>query len=466
MKGGHKRLRLRWFLVFAVLASIMALPSPLSPVSDIAHATAGGACNRTFADVDAHYYMCDALAYLSTYPAPPTGPAVGGYTCPSGTCFYPHNGVTRGQFSKMLALSFGWTYGGSTQDFSDVPPGSTFYTYIEAAYTRGIISGYGNPTCSNYGVAAPCFLPNNSVTRGQIAKMTSNATGYGDDVSSRQPTYADVASGSTFFTYIERLTIHEADAPYPPDIAQPAGYNACPATSPQKPCYYPNVSANRADAVQAVYLTLPSSSSYAQVFPHRYGGQPGTDWDAIYAYVTTPDPGIIPGNWVATPVGISLLYSTHFVESGAQKYCPTSSTCYNSPYASWSSDDANGYYQNTGIRLTPGQGYTYRSDPDGAGIWKPQWCDANQCQGILNSPNNDTGNLGISYLSYFVVGGESPNLNQHWGNIYIYNVSARHHNGNWTTGSASCYDPLLVPVSAGYGTYSMPCANGSWTVNY
>jgi hypothetical protein len=52
-----------------------------------------------------------------------------------------------------------------TPTFSDVPPGSTFYRYVETAVAHGIIEGYDDGT----------FRPGNSATRGQIAKIVYNA---------------------------------------------------------------------------------------------------------------------------------------------------------------------------------------------------------------------------------------------------------------------------------------------------
>jgi hypothetical protein len=49
--------------------------------------------------------------------------------------------------------------------FSDVPIGSTFYTYVRCMACRGIITGYS----SGCGTGNPCFRPNNNVTRGQLA---------------------------------------------------------------------------------------------------------------------------------------------------------------------------------------------------------------------------------------------------------------------------------------------------------
>jgi hypothetical protein len=79
--------------------------------------------------------------------------------------FRPNNTVTRGQISKMIVTAFGWainTSGGP--HFTDVPTSNPFYGFIETAFNRAVISGYGTT-----------FLPNNAVTRAQLSKMLYQA---------------------------------------------------------------------------------------------------------------------------------------------------------------------------------------------------------------------------------------------------------------------------------------------------
>jgi hypothetical protein len=78
--------------------------------------------------------------------------------------------------------------------FSDVPVGSTFYSFVECLACRGIVSGYDDGT----------FHPNNEITRGQIAKMVSNAADINDDPG--QQIFEDVDPANTFFTWINRLS--------------------------------------------------------------------------------------------------------------------------------------------------------------------------------------------------------------------------------------------------------------------
>jgi hypothetical protein len=134
---------------------------------------------------------------------------VNGYIsgCSSGNpCFKPNNNVTRGQLSKIVANAAGFNDPPSGQLFEDIRPGSTFYQYVYRLATRNIISGYA---CG--GPNEPCippddlpyFRPNNNATRGQISKIVANAAGFNDPPGDR--IFQDVAPGSTFFNFIQRL---------------------------------------------------------------------------------------------------------------------------------------------------------------------------------------------------------------------------------------------------------------------
>jgi hypothetical protein len=79
--------------------------------------------------------------------------------------------------------------------YTDVPPSNTFYTAVTCLSSRGIVSGYGDCT----------FRPSNPVTRGQIAKIISLSAGFTEPVPSGRQSFEDVAHGSTYWEYIERL---------------------------------------------------------------------------------------------------------------------------------------------------------------------------------------------------------------------------------------------------------------------
>ncbi len=127
---------------------------------------------------------------------------MGGY---SDNTFRPNNNITRGQLSKIVANSAGFSEPVSGQTFEDVEPGSTFYQYVERMANRGIIGGYpcgsaGEP-CA--GGNRPYFRPNANATRGQISKIVSEAKSY-DHLPASQ-TFEDVPATSTFYLWIERL---------------------------------------------------------------------------------------------------------------------------------------------------------------------------------------------------------------------------------------------------------------------
>ncbi len=91
--------------------------------------------------------------------------------------------------------------------YVDVPPGSEFYPYIRCLACRKIANGYA---CG--GPGEPCdpnntgyFRPFMSITRGQIAKMVSNAAGFGEDPGPQ--IFEDVPVSHPFYAFINRLTM-------------------------------------------------------------------------------------------------------------------------------------------------------------------------------------------------------------------------------------------------------------------
>jgi hypothetical protein len=84
--------------------------------------------------------------------------------------YRPGNFVTRGQLTKIVVVAAmqiqSWALlNPATPSFSDVPPGSTFYQYIETAVCHQVLGGYADGT----------FQPSNNAFRGQIAKIVYNA---------------------------------------------------------------------------------------------------------------------------------------------------------------------------------------------------------------------------------------------------------------------------------------------------
>jgi hypothetical protein len=150
---------------------------------------------------------------------------INGYPCggPGEPCdpdsnpyFRPQNLVTRGQITKIVSNSAGFSDLPVGQDFEDVPSGHSFYTYTQRLAVRGIMNGY---PCG--GAGEPCIPPDNRPyfrpgafsTRGQVAKIVSNAAGFIDPPVGQ--TFEDVPPGHTFYTYVERLASRNVMQGYP-----------------------------------------------------------------------------------------------------------------------------------------------------------------------------------------------------------------------------------------------------------
>ncbi len=153
--------------------------------------------------------------------------------------------------------------------FEDVPPGSTFYDFVECMGTRGIISGYpcggvGEPC---YTPAKPYFRPNANVTRAQASKMVVSAAGWTDPVPSTQWTFQDVPPGSTFWLWIE-------------DLAGRGIIGGYPCGGPGEPCVAPtyrpyfrltnNLTRGqlaKIDAQAAAFTETPTGQTFEDVPP-------------------------------------------------------------------------------------------------------------------------------------------------------------------------------------------------------
>ncbi|MFL5731598.1 MAG: S-layer homology domain-containing protein [Chloroflexia bacterium] len=115
----------------------------------------------------------------------------------SDSTFRPGNLTTRGQFGKVIVLAQSWLiYTPPTPTFRDVPTTHAFYTYIETAYSHGVVSGY------DCGTNCLEFRPGNNVTRGQVCKVVALAEGW-PTYTPPTPTFRDVPATHAFYSYIE-----------------------------------------------------------------------------------------------------------------------------------------------------------------------------------------------------------------------------------------------------------------------
>jgi hypothetical protein len=179
----------------------------------------------------------------SSTPVPPTGTpcAFGQFSdVPHSSTFYPHvtclvnrgiisgyadctfrpnYDVTRGQLSKIVGAAANLPAPApGQQTFEDVPTDHTFWQWIEALSSAGVINGYA---CG--GAGEPCvppgnrpyFRPSAGATRGQISKIVANAAGLKEPVPGGQQTYEDVPAEHPFYLWVERLSSRGYMGGYP-----------------------------------------------------------------------------------------------------------------------------------------------------------------------------------------------------------------------------------------------------------
>ncbi|MDQ6694986.1 MAG: S-layer homology domain-containing protein [Chloroflexota bacterium] len=154
-----------------------------------------GPCNMLFYDLPDSSWAYSFISNLYCMRV------VSGY--PDGL-FRPNGNSTRGQFTKVVVLASGWNlFDPVTPTFSDVPPGSTYYTYIETANLRGVLGGYADGT----------FLPNNPVSRAQAAKILVLASNWTPEYP-RSPTFVDVLPDNWAYGYVQSEVSHNVIGGY------------------------------------------------------------------------------------------------------------------------------------------------------------------------------------------------------------------------------------------------------------
>ena len=112
-----------------------------------------------------------------------TGKNMGLFTGYSDGTYRPNADITRGQITKIavnaaiIADPAHWSLSNpSTNTFTDVAVGSTFFRYVETAAEHRLVSGYA---CG--GAGEPCDPQNRpyfrwgaNATRGQVSKIVAN----------------------------------------------------------------------------------------------------------------------------------------------------------------------------------------------------------------------------------------------------------------------------------------------------
>jgi hypothetical protein len=227
------------------LAPTTGTPVPLSATPTI--------CPIQFTDVppgSTFYPFVRCLAcrgIINGYPCGGPGEPCDGNNDPY---FRAGNPVTRGQLSKIVSNSAGFSDAQPDRLFEDVAVGSTFHDFIGRLATRGYISGYpcGGPG-EPCGVGnLPYFRPNNNASRGQISKIDSNAALFNEDPTGQQ--FEDVQMGSTYYTYTYRLVTRAIMSGYP------CGGAGEPCGPGNLPYFRPNNNATRGQTSKIVSNTF------------------------------------------------------------------------------------------------------------------------------------------------------------------------------------------------------------------
>jgi hypothetical protein len=130
--------------------------------------------------------------------------------------FRPANEVTCGQIAKIVSNSAGYSEPPGPQIFEDVPPGHTFFEFVQRLAYRGILAGY--PCGSDVEPCVPpgnlpYFRPANNASRGQLAKIACRA--YNCVGIPAEQTFEDVPANHTFYTDVEQLHALGAINGYP-----------------------------------------------------------------------------------------------------------------------------------------------------------------------------------------------------------------------------------------------------------
>jgi hypothetical protein len=225
-------------------ATRTATTGPSSTPQSTAEATATStACTITFTDVDENNVFYSFIRCLACRGI------IGGYD--DGT-FRPFNDITRGQIAKIVSNAAGFDEDPGPQIYEDVPVGSPFYQWINRLSMRGHIGGYpcglveGEPCTEPDNL--PYFRPSNSATRGQLAKIVSNAAGL-----TKTPTgqfYTDVPEGHPFYIWIMRLTNEGVMSGYD------CGGDTEPCDDQQRPYFRPYNNVTRGQASKIVANTF------------------------------------------------------------------------------------------------------------------------------------------------------------------------------------------------------------------
>ena len=204
-------------------------------------ATAITGCTITFSDVPNDHTFYPFVRCLACQGI------LGGYD--DGT-FRPDNLITRGQIAKIVSNAAGINDDPGPQMFEDVDSSNAFYIWVNRLATRGYMGGYlcGNENEPCGPENRPYFRPFANATRGQIAKIVSNAAQINDVVVGQM--FEDVELDHPFYTWIQRLAARGIMGGYP------CGGEGEPCGPENRPYFRPFANATRGQTAKIVSSTF------------------------------------------------------------------------------------------------------------------------------------------------------------------------------------------------------------------
>jgi trimeric autotransporter adhesin len=138
------------------------------------------------------------------------------------------------------------------------------------------------------------FLPNNPVTRGQLAKIVSQSAGFMEPVSGQ--TFEDVVPGSTFYDYIERLASRSVMGGYQCGIdpSEPCGPG-------NRPYFRPNAGATRGQLTKIVSNAAGFNDTIPDTQYQFTDVEPGSTFWLYVERLLLNRPGVMSGYPCGSP---------------------------------------------------------------------------------------------------------------------------------------------------------------------
>jgi alpha-tubulin suppressor-like RCC1 family protein len=190
-------------------------------------------------------------------------------------------------------------------DFSDVPPNHPAYEAVRQMAGRGVIRGYADAGCFQLGLTPPCFGPNNTITRAEMAAMIVRGNGwdsqdYGNPFTDRCNPWnsGDNCLDEDLWRNVGTLRHLEVVKGYMDDACQ---YQP---SSPPAPCFGPNDQVTHAQVISYIARAMMKIGHWVPqavdtgLYPNIPTDSPHWPDIATYHHYAGPIPGTTPGqNW-------------------------------------------------------------------------------------------------------------------------------------------------------------------------